>query len=140
MSWVMDCASGATRERLRRIAREGGECLLGDAINFPFMEICDALGSPDLGDDFRAPLRSRVPVLLVSGTLDARTPPGNAEEMQEGFANGHCLTVENAGHDEDTLFSPEPRIAEAIVGFLGGHAPGGDIQLPPPRFEALPLT
>jgi hypothetical protein len=41
-----------------------------------------AWGSPDLGDDFRAPVKSNVLALFISGTLDARTPVSNAEEYR----------------------------------------------------------
>lgn len=46
MAFMMDCASGASPERLARIEREAGKCLLGDAANFPFPQIGAAWGDP----------------------------------------------------------------------------------------------
>lgn len=133
MSYAMDCASGATEARLERIAAEARKTLLGDAINFPFPGICDAWGVPDLGDAYRAPVETAVPALFISGTLDGRTPPSNAEEILAGFANGVHLVIEGAGHS-DPLFLSSPAIAETMVAFLAGE-PVKDrrITLPPVR-------
>ena len=90
MSYMMDCASGQTAARREQIAREAKGTLLEDISNFPFPEICEAWNAPDLGDEFRAPLRSDVPVLFISGTLDARTPISNAEEYSKGFSKQHA--------------------------------------------------
>jgi len=69
MSYMMDCASGETTARRERIAREAKGTLLEDLFNFPFPDICEEWKAPDLGDEFRAPVRSDVPVLFISGTL-----------------------------------------------------------------------
>ncbi len=87
-------ASGSTAVRLERIAEEARRTLLQDAINLPFPGICDAWDVPDLGDDYRAPVRSEVPALLISGTLDGRTPPSNAEEILTGLPRGVHLVIE----------------------------------------------
>lgn len=114
----MDCASGASPERWSRIEKEAGETLLGRTIDFPLPDICDAIGMPDLGDEFRAPLRSDTPVMFVTGTLDARTPAENAHELMNGFPNSRHLVVEDAGH-MDLLHATEVR--EDAVRFLRGE-------------------
>src|SRR6185295_8909067 len=73
MSFMMDCASGQTAARRERIEREAKVTLLEDIFNFPFPDICEDWTAPEIGAPFRAPLRSKVPVLFISGTLDART-------------------------------------------------------------------
>jgi pimeloyl-ACP methyl ester carboxylesterase len=110
MFFHMDCASGATAERQARIEREAEDTLLGDAINFPFPAACDAWGCPDAGEAFRAPIRSDVPVLFISGTLDGRTPVSNGEEIAAGFPNAHHLVIEGMGHDY-----PNSREEDAII-------------------------
>src|SRR5215204_3224449 len=87
MSYMMDCASGQTVARRERIEREAKGTLLEDFSNFPFPDVCEEWKAPDLSDEFRAPLKSDVPVLFISGTLDARTPVSNAEEYRTGFTN-----------------------------------------------------
>jgi pimeloyl-ACP methyl ester carboxylesterase len=121
MSVAMDCASGISAERRQRIAAEAKLTLLGDAINFPFPEICEGLGIPDLGDAFRAPLVSNTPALLISGTLDGRTRPRQAEELRRTMPNAVTLIIEGAGHS-DPLFLSSPKIFETMKAFLRGEA------------------
>lgn len=123
MSVAMDCASGISAERKQRIAAEAKLTLLGDAINFPFPEICEGLGIPDLGDAFRAPLVSNTPALLISGTLDGRTRPRQAEEARRMMPNAVTLIIEGAGHS-DPLFLSSPKILETMKAFLRGEPIG----------------
>jgi pimeloyl-ACP methyl ester carboxylesterase len=132
MADLMDSASSASVERLARIRREATECLLGDAINFPFPDIRAAWNVPELPEDFRAPLVSDVPTLLISGTLDGRTPPTNAEEIRAGLTQATHLLIENAGHDED-LFSESAEMRQRIVAFVQGEKVSGEpIKIPLP--------
>lgn len=117
MSYMMDCASGWTAARRERIAREAKGTLLEDVFNFPFPDVCTEWQAPDLGDAFRAPLRSDVPVLFISGTLDARTPVSNAEEYRTGFPNSTHIIIEGAVHS-DPLFLSSPKIKEGMIEFL----------------------
>ncbi len=119
MSYVMDCASGASSERTLRIQMEASETLLGAMTDFPFPEICDACGNPDLGPAFRTSFMSEVPVLFLSGSLDGRTPPSNAEEVRAGFSHSHHLIVENGTHGDETLGAPG--VTETVVDFLKGN-------------------
>ena len=120
MSYMMDCASGQTAARRERIAREAKGTLLEDIFNFPFPDVCEEWKAPDLGDEFRAPLRSEVPVLFISGTLDARTPISNAEEYRTGFTNSTHIIIEGAVHS-DPLFLSSPKIKEGMMEFLRGQ-------------------
>ena len=121
MSYMMDCASGQTAVRRELIAREAKETLLEDISNFPFPDVCTAWNAPDLSDEFRAPLKSDVPVLFISGTLDARTPVSNAEEYRKGFSNSTHMIIEGAVHS-DPLFLSSPKIKEGMMEFLRGQS------------------
>lgn len=120
MSYMMDCASGQTAARREQIAREAKGTLLEDIFNLPFPDVCQEWNAPDLGDDFRAALRSDVPVLFISGTLDARTPVSNAEEYRKGFLNSTHMIIEGAVHS-DPLFLSSPEIKEGMMEFLRGQ-------------------
>jgi pimeloyl-ACP methyl ester carboxylesterase len=135
MSVAMDCASGADASWRRRIALEAPGTLLGDAINFPFPQICQGLEVPQLGDDFRRPVRSEVPVLLISGSLDGRTPPANFAEELPLLPNAREVRVVGAGHGDD-LFLASPKILEVMESFLRGEDASATIVLDPPRFVA----
>lgn len=117
MSYMMDCASGQTTERRERIAQEAKKTLLEDLSNFPFPDVCEAWKAPDLGDEFRSPVKSDVPVLFISGTLDARTPVRNAEEYRKGFTNSTHMIIEGAVHS-DPLFLSSPKIMDGMLEFL----------------------
>ncbi|HLN79966.1 MAG TPA: alpha/beta fold hydrolase [Thermoanaerobaculia bacterium] len=98
VDFTMRCASGSSSARRARIAAQAQTALLGDGADFPIPAVCDAWGVPDLGEDFRAPISSSVPVLFVSGTLDAHTPTSNAREVLAGFSNGRLLVVDGGAH------------------------------------------
>lgn len=134
MSYMMDCASGQTAARREQIAGEAKATLLEDISNFPFPDICEEWKAPDLGDAFRAPLRSEIPVLFISGTLDARTPISNAEEYRKGFSNSTHIIIEGAVHS-DPLFLSSPKIKEGMMEFLRGQpVTATKITAPPMKF------
>lgn len=135
MSYMMDCASGQTAARRERIAFEAKDTLLGELFNFPFPDVCTAWKAPDLGDEFRAPLQSNVPVLFISGTLDARTPVSNAEEYRKGFSNSTHIIIDGAVHS-DPLFLSSPKIKDGMMEFLRGQpVTATRIQAPPMSFR-----
>src|SRR5215510_14272644 len=121
MSFMMDCYSGISPERRRRIDSEARETLLGEIMDFPFPDVCDAWGNPDLGEDFRQPVRSTVQALFISGTLDVRTPVSNAEEVRQGFRNSQHLIIEGAMHS-DPLFLSSPKIKDVMLEFMKGES------------------
>jgi pimeloyl-ACP methyl ester carboxylesterase len=65
-------------------------------------------------------VKASVPVLFISGTLDARTPISNAEEYRAGFPNSTHIIIENAVHS-DPLFLSSPKIKEGMLEFLKGQ-------------------
>jgi pimeloyl-ACP methyl ester carboxylesterase len=137
MSYMMDCASGQTAARRELIAREAKDTLLGDIMNFPFPDICTEWNAPDLGDEFRSPLKSDIPVLFISGTLDARTPISNAEEYRKGFTNSTHMIIEGAVHS-DPLFLSSPKIKDGMMEFLRGQpVTTTKIDGPPIKFAPL---
>ncbi|MGQ0554181.1 MAG: alpha/beta fold hydrolase [Planctomycetota bacterium] len=138
MALMMDCSSGASPARHQRIQKETADKanLLGDAVNVPYPGACSGCGDPDLGADFRTPFTCDVPVLFVSGSLDARTPPENVEELQAGFTRHAHIVAENVGHEPLELLSPE--YLELLKAFLRGETvESRTLSLPPPRFQPL---
>ncbi len=133
---IADCASGMTAERARRIREEAPRTLLGHVVDFPFPDVCTAWDHPDLGDEFREPLRSDVPTLFLAGDLDSRTPISNAREVMRGFSNGTLVVVWNAGHDS-RLFESDGTV-RAISRFLRGEpVDQTEIVLPPISFDPI---
>ena len=63
-------------------------------------EICSYWPRGPLDADFRKPLRSDVPVLLLSGGDDPVTPPANAERAMQGFTRARHLVLPGQGHGQ----------------------------------------
>jgi pimeloyl-ACP methyl ester carboxylesterase len=137
MALMMDCSSGASPARLERITKERADAanLLSDAVNAPYPAAWAACGPTPVGEQLRKPLRSDARVLFVSGSLDARTPPSNVDELRAGFPNHTHLLAENAGHESLEMLSGEYR--ELLARFLAGETVASQsITLPPARFRA----
>lgn len=131
MPYAVTCSAGASGARRRQAAAQAASAVVGRQMDFAFPEICDALGVAPLDDDLRQSVRSDVPVLLVSGTLDARTPAQNAEDALRHLRRGVHLVVEGAGHGDDLLVSTPEITARALTFLRGG-------KVAPERLQALP--
>lgn len=134
MPLAMELASGQSPHRREVAEAQAQASLFGDALNFPFPMLGDGLGLADLGDAYRAPLESDVPTLFISGSLDGRTPPANADALLPGFPNGVRLLLRGASHD-DELWLGHPDTAGRIAGFLAGQPmTDAELEVPPPVF------
>lgn len=137
MAYMMDCASGISPARRIQVEREAKSTLLGDVMNYPFMGVCSAWGATDLGESFRAPVRTRVPAMFISGTFDVRTPPGNAAEVRRGFTNSIHLIIDGAVHS-DPLFLSSPKIKDVMLEFMKGEKVSTTrIVLEPLKFDQI---
>jgi pimeloyl-ACP methyl ester carboxylesterase len=118
MSMAMDVASGITPSRLQKASQQAQNGLLGNLLNFPMPHLNEVINGLDLGDDFRQPKLSSVPVLLLTGTLDGRT---YVEGQKQAVAHLNNLTqvyVVNAGHN---LFTSTPEVLNSMHQFLNGE-------------------
>ena len=87
-----------------------------------------------MGDDFRRAIWSDARTLFVSGTLDAKAPVFEAEEIRVGFPNSAHLIVENAFHETLTI----PDVQRAIAEFLSGADTRSQrLGGPPPQFLTI---
>ncbi|WP_309670792.1 alpha/beta fold hydrolase [Gemmatimonas sp.] len=117
MNLLVNCASGASVARQQQIVRERATARLGDVIDFPANSVCTTLHVPRLPDAFRATSRNPSSILMVSGSLDGRTPPENAEALLSQFPNARHLVIEYQSHSlmGDAAFSP------AMMRYLRGQ-------------------
>jgi len=133
MPQLMDLASGISHERFELVARQAETAVLGDAGNFPMPHVRDVVPELVLHDDFRQPLATDVPTLLVVGTIDGRTPIESQEELLSQFRHATRLTVVNAGHN---IFEQSDAAQTEIVRFLEtGAISTSELTLPPPVFK-----
>jgi len=136
MTLVTDISSGVSKSRKRQIQKEARTALLGDIVNFPISEMGDVFGNPDLGDEYRSPIKTDVPTLFVSGVLDNNTQPFQADDVRKTFKNSTHLVIDNAGHESMLV---DPQVQQTMVHFLRGQDVSKvKIALPPLKFEPLP--
>ncbi len=118
MPELMDLASGITGTRLKEFRREAASAIVGTATNFPMPQISGAVPTLDLGDAFRADVRSAIPTLVFSGDLDLRTPLEEQMAATAGLTRVTHVTVHGGGHD---LFEAQPAIPTLIADFFAGR-------------------
>lgn len=135
VSLVMDEASGADPERLALVERESRGFFFAPVVNMALDGVASGLGGRILGPDFRQPVRTSVPTLFVSGTLDSNTPPFQAEEVRRTFSRSWHLVLRNGGH-EDYLWNDEA-ISATVDFFKIRQSQSRTINLPSPEF--LPI-
>jgi pimeloyl-ACP methyl ester carboxylesterase len=114
-----DCAAGSSPARMQLVRAQSRTALLGYA-TLDFAEACDGWGTNELDRSYRAPVKSKVPTMFISGSLDGRTPISNAEEVRKGFPNSSHLIVDGASHGDD-LFISAPDILREVIAFA--HTP-----------------
>jgi len=95
--------------------------------------IAGAVHGVDLGESFRAPISIEHPALLISGSLDGRTPLEEQEDVASQFTRARRLCVENAGHN---VLEAHPGVQSRLLSFFNGED-GLDetLALPPPAFR-----
>ncbi|MEX0692426.1 MAG: alpha/beta hydrolase [Gemmatimonadales bacterium] len=135
---MLDCASGGTPARIRRIGTDSLHRIVGDGGVSWEVEMCREW-NVDLGDDFRRDVVSNIPTVIVHGTWDLSTPYENALEILPNLRRGRLVTVEGGTHSAlaeaqaaDTAF------ARALADFLrtGSTARLPDrVVLSPVRWE-----
>jgi pimeloyl-ACP methyl ester carboxylesterase len=72
---------------------------LGDTQVRRYQKYCQAWGTAGaIPKDFYAPVRSRVPVLLISGMLDPATPPEMAQQAAHDLVNSRLIAIKEGTH------------------------------------------
>lgn len=101
--------------------------------------VCEFWPRGRLDADFREPLQSKVPVLLLSGADDPVTPPGNAVRAMRGLSNARHLVLPGQGHGQIGVTC----MNRVLATFMRDLAPAAlnarclDAARPPPFFTTL---
>lgn len=93
-------ASGASEERWSAIEKEAQESIFGNVVNFPFSAVKDSWPKTELSFDPSIPIKTEIPTLFITGTLDCRTPVAQVEETTKEFKKAIHVRVKNAGHEQ----------------------------------------
>lgn len=96
-------AFGSTQEMLaagRAVLPDFPDAVLSLSPQAPWIfSDCAQWNLPPVDPAVQTPVRSAVPVLLISGDLDAITAPPNAETVAAGLDNSRSLVFPDAAHD-----------------------------------------
>jgi pimeloyl-ACP methyl ester carboxylesterase len=87
-------------------------------------QACAEWPKAQVPDDHLQPVRSAVPVLLISGELDPVTPPELANEAAKTLPNSRHLVIPASGHMFDGMSGVDTCLDPLILDFLQT----GDVQ------------
>lgn len=79
-----------------------------------FQTICAGWPRATLAADFRAPLKSDIPTLLLSGGADPVTPPEYAEQVAAGLSHSRHIVIPGFGHGTISLGCMPKVVAEFV--------------------------
>lgn len=92
------CAEDAPFFDEADIARDSRDTLLGGTLSHGLKRSCRDWPRGALLEDYKEPVRSDVPVLLISGEVDPVTPPHLAEEAAAHLPNALHVVIPGTGH------------------------------------------
>jgi hypothetical protein len=88
--------------------------------------MCSVWPAGPVDEDFRAPLATDIPVLLLSGEADPITPPEYAELAMVDLAQAQHLTMEKQGHGQAAV-GCTPRLIGLFVE-VPGRLPDDEVS------------
>lgn len=121
MRSAMLCSSGVSAQRQALIEEELRTSVLSLPPGFPHLQLCDAWGLLPLPPSFREPVVSDIPILLISGELDQKTPSINAETVAKGFSKATHFRVAGLGHEFWNAYEKSSDLRAAIRKYLDGE-------------------
>jgi pimeloyl-ACP methyl ester carboxylesterase len=93
------CSEDAPFVKPGDVTRESAGSFVGDASGRWMLEACSVWPRGPLPQGYREPVRSEVPVLLLSGELDPVTPPSWGEEAARTLPHSLHVVVPAVGHN-----------------------------------------
>ncbi|MEA2599278.1 MAG: hypothetical protein QOF89_270 [Acidobacteriota bacterium] len=90
---------------------------LGDLRVRKQQAVCVGWPAPKLGPEFRVPVTSDVPTLLLSGGADPVTPPSSGERVARMLKRSRHVVVPDGGHGQDGMTGEEcvPKMISAFI-------------------------
>jgi pimeloyl-ACP methyl ester carboxylesterase len=90
---------------------------LGDLRVRKQLEACEGWPAPKLGPEFRTPVTSDIPTLLLSGGADPVTPPSSGDQVARYLKRSRHIVVEDGGHGLDGMSDGEcvPRMVTSFI-------------------------
>ncbi len=114
MSYSVQCAEDVPFFEREVIQQANQNTYLGNLVTDGLLEVCETWPRGEIPPDFKQPVASEVPVLLLSGEFDPITPPAYAELAAETLPNSLHLIIPGQGHNV-ILRGCVPKIATAFI-------------------------
>jgi pimeloyl-ACP methyl ester carboxylesterase len=108
--------------RSKVVARESKGTFLGDYYARQVMQAAVIWPRGERPRGYNQPVRSNLPVLLISGYLDPATPPDGAAETARHLPNSLHLLIRNASHSYAGL---SPCVDKIMAAFIDRGSPRG---------------
>jgi len=116
---LIDSSLGVTPERERELRADPATAFLGRWNWESYIAAKDVWPSPDMGDDFRTPVTTNVPVLFANGDWDTQTPVENTLDIAKSFPKGRVIIAERSGHGAlDPIANSAPKVWAEMMNFL----------------------
>jgi pimeloyl-ACP methyl ester carboxylesterase len=97
MFYAVACTEDAPLISPEEAAQRSEGTVFGDR-TLDFVEICAAWPKGNVSPEFRQPVQSDVPVLMLSGEADPITPSWHAKTLEDDFSNELHLVFSGMGH------------------------------------------
>jgi pimeloyl-ACP methyl ester carboxylesterase len=98
MFYAVACTEDAGLVSVEEAETDGEKTVFGGDRAVDFAEVCSEWEKGEVSLEFRQPVVSDVPVLILSGSVDPITPPYHAEAVAESLTNEIHLVFQNMGH------------------------------------------
>ncbi len=133
---LIDSSLGSTEKRRRKLWHDPAVRYLSRANFAPLMATAEIWPSPDVGDNFRTPVRCNIPVVFVNGDWDTKTPIENMYEIAPYFPNSRQVVVHRGGHGTMKLSTKKQH--PEFIGRLAEFLETGETRGLPESLTVLP--
>ena len=121
MAAMTDCTSATASEVLNKVSDQAEKAILGNALNNVIFEVMDILPLTDISKELNQNFKSDIPLVLICGSQDARTPLSNTIDIMKEYPKSRLLIVEHGSHD---LYSEVlEELLPIMTGFLSADEP-----------------
>jgi pimeloyl-ACP methyl ester carboxylesterase len=136
---LIDSSIGVSAAREQQLRTDPAVALLGEWDFAGYIAAASVWPSADVGDDFRAPSQSDIPVLFVHGDWDTSTPIENTLGMLPYFSKRHAIVVHRGGHGAyAALLQQLPKVKTQVLSFLRSGQLAQlpvNVELSTPKFQ-----
>ncbi|WP_024460443.1 alpha/beta hydrolase [Marinimicrobium sp. LS-A18] len=116
-------------------AEEGEGTYMGPGFLAGLKAMCEPWPRGEMGEHFKAPLKSDIPTLLLSGERDPITPPAYGDQLMQTLGNARHLVVPERGHQVGLLGCVPDIIARFVISAEPGSLSADCLD----RVQTVPL-